>query len=181
VSLFAWIVRALLLVCLLPVLLPLGRLTSTIFVSCLSVSLFLLVLAFLALGIVLGIALGVIGRLVDLVIVLGLIGLAWKWPRGIQATAAGKLRLAYRSLSNAICHQVRQCTAVDVALCLVVVLIALVLSLSSGLLHFLLTVIVVLAVIGIVWKWPRAPRLPFVKKLRLALDALWDDLRRRFR
>lgn len=179
--LFAWIVRALLLVPLLPLLLPLGLLASAIFLSPLSLALFVLALVLLALGIVLGIALHVIGNLVDLLILLGLIGLAWKWPRGIRASFPDKLRLAFRALKNAIQEQVRRCTSTDLALCLVVVLIALVLSLSSGFLHFLFTVVVVLAVVGIVWKWPKAAGLPFFTKLRIALHALRDELRRIFR
>ena len=179
--LFAWIVRALLLVLLLPFLLPLGLLASVIFLSPLSFALFVLALALLVLGIVLGIALGVVGNLIDLVIVVGLIGLVWKWPRGIKGRFSDKLRLAYRRLRNTIKQQVRQCTATDLALCLVVVLIAIVLSLSSGIVHFLFTIAVILAVIGIVWKWPSTLNLPFFSKLRIALRALRDELRRIFR
>jgi hypothetical protein len=149
--LFAWIVRAFLFLVLLPFLLPLGIIFTAIFISPLSFALFVLTLVLLVLGIVLGVALGVIGNLVDLLIVLGLR------------------------------EQVRACTASDLALCLVIILIAIVLSLSSGLVHFLFTTGVVLAVVGVVWKWPRSPHLRFFVKLRIALQSLRDELRRIFR
>lgn len=180
-TLFVWIVRVLLLLLLFPFLLPLGLLAPMIFLSPLSLALFLLALVLLALGVVLGVALGVIGNLLDLLIVLGLIGLVWKWPRGIKASFPDKLRLAYRSLRDAVRQQARRFTAADLALCLVVVLIAVVLSLSSGFLHFLVTVVVVLVIVGVVWKWPAASTLPFFTKLRIALRALRDELRRIFR
>jgi hypothetical protein len=180
-TLFAWIVRALFLAFLLPLLLPLGLLVSMISVSPFSIALFVLALVLLALGVVLGIALGVIGNLVDLLIVLGLLGLAWKWPRGISANFWDKLRLSYRGLRNAIRQQIRRCSSADLALCLVVALIALVLSLSSGFLHSLFTIAVVLFVVGIVWKWPTAPTLPFFNKLRLALRELKEEIKQRFR
>jgi hypothetical protein len=179
--LFAWIVRVLLFFLLLPFLLPLGIIFAAIFVSPLSFALFVLALVLLVLGVVLGVALGVIGNLVDLLIVLGLIGLLWKWPRGIEGRFSDKVRLSYRRLRNTIREQVRACTASDLALCLVIILIAIVLSLSSGFLHFVFTVGVVLAVVGVVWKWPRSPHLRFFVKLRIALQALRDELRRIFR
>jgi len=179
--LFAWIVRALLLILVLPFLIPFGILFSIVLASPRALALFVLVLALLALGIVFGIALGVIGNLVDLVIILGLIGIVWNWPRGAQGRFTDKLRLAYHRLRATLYHQVRQCGASDIALCLIVILIAVVLSLSSGLIHFLLTLVIILAVVGIVWKWPHTPRLPFVTKLRLALVALRDELRGFFR
>lgn len=179
--LFVWIVRAVLLVCILPLVFPLWVLGSAIFLSPLSFALFVLAVVLLALGIVLGIALGVIGNLVDLLIILGLIGLVWQWPRGIEGSFPDKLRLAYRGVRNAIRRQLRHCTSTDLALCLVVLVIALVLSLPSGLLHFLLTVLVVLAVVGVVWKWPAAPNLPFFTKLRISLQELKKEFRRRFR
>ncbi|MEA3239469.1 MAG: hypothetical protein U9Q94_06795 [Candidatus Bipolaricaulota bacterium] len=175
--LFAWIVRALLLILVLPFLIPFGLLFSLIIASPLSLALFVLVLALLALGTVLGIALGVIGNLVDLVIVLGLIGIVWNWPRGAQGRFTEKLRLAYHRLRATLYRQVQQFTAADLAVTLVVILIAVVLSLSSGLIHFLLTLVIILAVVGIVWKWPHTVHLPFVTKLRLALVALRDELR----
>ncbi|MEA1871535.1 MAG: hypothetical protein U9N00_05025, partial [Candidatus Bipolaricaulota bacterium] len=134
-------------------LIPFGLLFSLIIASPLSLALFVLVLALLALGIVFGIALGVIGNLVDLVIVLGLIGIVWNWPRGAQGRFTEKLRLAYHRLRATLYRQVRQFTAADLAVTLVVILIAVVLSLSSGLIHFLLTLVIILAVVGIVWKW----------------------------
>ena len=54
-------------------------------------------------------------------------------------------------------------------------MIAVVLILSSGMIHFFLTIAIVLVVIGIVWKWPRTPRLAFATKLRLALVSLRDE------
>jgi len=163
---FAWIVRVLLLLILLPFLLPLGLIFSTVFLSPLALAMFILAVVLLALGIVLGIALGVIGNLVDLLIVVGLIGIVWHWPRGIKGRFGDKLRLSYRRMRNTVHRLARQCTAADLALCLVVVLIAMVLSL-----------VVILAVIGVVWKWPRNPHLHFFAKLRLALIALRDEIR----
>jgi hypothetical protein len=174
---FAWIVRVLLLLILLPFLLPLGLIFSTVFLSPLALAMFILAVVLLALGIVLGIALGVIGNLVDLLIVVGLIGIVWHWPRGIKGRFGDKLRLSYRRMRNTVHRLARQCTAADLALCLVVVLIAMVLSLSSGIIHFLFTLVVILAVIGVVWKWPRNPHLHFFAKLRLALIALRDEIR----
>ncbi|MCD6135324.1 hypothetical protein J7J63_01210, partial [Candidatus Bipolaricaulota bacterium] len=115
-TLFAWIVRALLLILVLPFLIPFGILFSLIIASPLSLALFVLVLALLALGTVLGIALGVIGNLVDLVIVLGLIGIVWNWPRGTHAKFIEKLRFAAHRLRTALYRQVRQFTAIDIAL-----------------------------------------------------------------
>lgn len=179
--LFAWIVRAVLLVLVLPFLIPFGILFAMIFVSPLSFAMFILILALLALGTVLGVTLGVIGNLVDLVIVLGLIGIVWNWPRGAQGQFIDKLKLSYHRLRAALYHQVRQFTVIDLAVCLAIILIAVVLSLSSGLIHFLLTLVIILAVVGIVWKWPHTPRLPFITKLRLAIVALREELRGFFR
>ena len=179
--LFAWIVRAVLLVGILPLVFPLWVLASAIFLSPLSFALFALAAVLLALGIVLGITLGVIGNIVDLLIILGLIALVWQWPRGIEGNFLDKLRLAYRGVRNALRKQVRRCSPTDLALCLVVLVIALVLSLSSGLLHFLLTVVVVLAVVGVVWKWPASPNLPFFTKLQISLQELKKEFRQRFR
>ena len=179
--LFAWIVRGLLLLLFLPLFLPFGWLVSLVLGSPLALALFVLSLTLLTLGIVLGIALGVIGRLVDLILVLSLIGLAWKWPRGIRAKFWDKLRLAYRGLRNSIREQIRRCSPADFALCIVIALIALVLGLSSGFLQFLFTAAVVLLTVGIVWKWPAASTLPFSAKLRIALRELREEFRRRFR
>ncbi|MCD6136737.1 hypothetical protein J7J63_08515, partial [Candidatus Bipolaricaulota bacterium] len=99
------------------------------------------------------------------------------WPRGARGSFVEKLRFSYHRLRAALYRQVRQFTAADLAVTLVVILIAVVLSLSSGLIHFLLTLVIILAVVGIVWKWPRTSRLPFITKLRLALVALRDELR----
>jgi hypothetical protein len=179
--LVVWILRLVLLVIFLPLLIPFGVLASAFVFSPVPIALLLLALALLALAVVLGLILGVLGTLVDILIVLTLIGIAWKWPRGIRATVPAKIRLAYRGLRNAFCLQLRHCSATESALCLSVVIIAIILSLSSGFLHFLLTVGVVLLIVGVVWKWPRSPHLALLRKLQLSLRALWDDLRSRFR
>ncbi len=179
--LVVWIVRLVLLAIFLPLLLPLGALAGAFVFAPISIALLLLAMALLALAIVLGLILGVLGTLIDVLIVLLLIGLAWRWPRGIQATFPMKMRWAYRALRGAVARQLRHCSATDFALCLSIAIIAIVLSLSSGLLHLVLTIAVVLTVVGVVWKWPRSPHLPFLRKLRLALGALWADLRTRFR
>ena len=176
-----WILRLVLLVIFLPLLIPFGALASAFVFAPIPIALLLLALALLALAIVLGLILGVLGALVDALIVLLFIGMFWKWPRGIRATLPSKIRLAYRSLRNAFCQQLRHCSATDFALCLSIVIIAIILSLSSGFLHFLLTVCVVLVIVGVVWKWPRSPHLRMLRKLQLALRALWEDLRSRFR
>ena len=180
-TVFAWVIRALLLLLLTPLLLPLASLIPAAFVSPFTLVLLILALALLALAIVLGLALGAFGRLVDLVIVLGFIALVWKWPRGIRAAFWDKPRLAYRSLIYAFRGQIRRLSSAELALCLGIVLIALILAISSGFLHFFLTVVVVLAAVGIVWKWPTASALPFLTKLRLALRELAKEIRRRLR
>jgi len=177
---FLWIVRVACLVCLLPVLFPVAVLASAFAFSPIVIALLALALALLALAIVFGFLLGVLGPVADALILFGLIGLAWKWPRGIRASLAEKLRLAYRGLRNVVAQQFRRCTLVDFAFCLAIALIAIVLSLSSGLLHFLLTTIVVLFVVGVVWKWPQAPHFPLTKKLRLAIRELLNALRHMF-
>jgi hypothetical protein len=179
--LVVWILRFVLLAVFLPLLVPLGVLAGTFVFAPIPIALLLLAMALLALAIVLGMILGVLGALVDTLIVLMLIGIAWKWPRGVRAALPAKIRLAYRGLGNAIRQQFRHCSATDFALCLSVAVIAIILSLSSGLLHFFLTVCVVLVIVGVVWKWPRSPHLPLLRKIRLALRALWADLRSRFR
>ena len=179
--LIVWILRLVLLTVFLPLLIPFGALAGAFVFSPIPVALLALALSLLALAVVLGLILGVLGTLVDVLIVLMLIGIAWKWPRGIRAPLPAKMRLAYRGLRNALRQQLRHCSATDFALALAIVVIAIILSLSSGFLHFLLTVLAVLLIVGIVWKWPRTPHLPLLRKLQLALRALWDDLRSRFR
>jgi len=176
-----WIVRLVLLVVFLPLILPLGALMGAFAIAPIPIALLLLAMALLALAIVFGLILGVLGTLIDVLIVFLLLGLVWKWPRGIHATPSTKIRLAYRSLRRTFSQQLRHCSTTDFALCLSIVVIAIVLSLSSGFLHFLLTLAVVLLIVGVVGKWPRSPHLPFLRKLQLALTALWDDLRARFR
>ena len=179
--LFAWIVRMLLLIAVLVFIVPFGIIFSLIIASPLSFALFILMIALLVLGAVLGIALGVIGNLVDLIVVLGLMGIVWNWPRGTRGRFVEKLRFSYHRLRASLYRQLRQLTVIDLSLCAVVVLIAVVLSLSSGLIHFLLTLTTVLVVIGIVWKWPRVGHLPFAAKLRVALVSLHEELRSLFR
>jgi hypothetical protein len=179
--LFSWIVRGILLLLFFPLLLPLGWLVPVVRGSPLTFALFVLSLALLTLGIVLGIALGVLGRLVDFILVLGLIGLAWKYPRGTRASFWDKLRLAYRGLRNSVRDQIRRCSPADFALCFVITLIAFILALSSGFLQFLFTAVVVLLTVGIVWKWPTASTLSFSAKLRISLRELKAEIKRRFR
>ena len=179
--LIAWILRAVLLAVLLPLAIPLQILSRALVFAPIPVALLLLALALLALAIVLGLILGVVGTLVDVLLVLILIGVIWHWPRVIHAPVLARLRLAVRGLRNALGRELVRCSTSDAALCLAIVSLAVVLSLSSGVLHFLLTVAIVLLVVGVVWKWPRSPHLPALRKLQLALRALWDDLRKRFR
>lgn len=176
-----WILRLVLLVALLPLLIPFQVLAGAFVFAPIPLALLALALALLALAVVFGLILGVLGTLVDVLIVLILVGILWKWPRGMHAPPSAKIRLAYRGLRNAFRRQLRDVSATEFALCLSIVILAVVLSLSSGLLQFLLTVAVVLVIVGLVWKWPRGPHLPVLRKLRLALRALWDDLRSRFR
>ena len=175
--LFAWIVRMLLLAIVLVLIIPFGLLFSLIVASPLSFALFILTLAVLALGAVLGIALGVIGNLVDLIIVLGLMGIVWNWPRGARGQFIDKLRVSYHRLRATLYRHMRQLTVIDLVIWAGVILIVVVLSLSSGIVHFLLTLAIILAVVGIVWKWPHTAHLPFGAKLRLALVSLRDELR----
>ncbi|MFC2108652.1 hypothetical protein ACFLS5_04235 [Candidatus Bipolaricaulota bacterium] len=178
---FIWIVRSVLLFLLLPIIIPFRAFLRTFHVSAMSFALLLLAFALGALAIVLATILGVLGKLFDALIVLGIVLLLWKWPRGIRAQFHEKLRLAYRAAQNAACEQFRCSTGIDLAFCIAILAIAIVLSLSSGLLHFLVTVLVVLSVIGVIWKWPHSKYLPFLQKLRFAARALWRELRNRFR
>jgi len=179
--LVVWIVRLVLLAVFLPLLVPFAALAATFVFAPMPIALLLLALALLALAVVVGLVLGVLGTLIDVFVVLALVGIVWKWPRGIRAPVAAKLRLAYRNLRNAVVKEVRCGSATDFALCLSIAVFSVILGLSAGILQFLLTVAVVLVIVGVLWKWPRAPRLPLSRKLCLALRALWDDLRARFR
>jgi hypothetical protein len=179
-SIFAWVVRLLLLSIVLPFIIPFGILFAVVVASPLSFALFVLMLALFVLGVFLSIALGVVGNLIDLVIVLGLIGIVWNWPRGRRGRFIDKLGISSRRLRVFVHHQLKQLRAADIAICVSLILIAVVLSLSSGLVHFFLTIVITLLVIGVVWKWPRYSRLPFSSKLRIALLALRDELRRLF-
>jgi hypothetical protein len=91
------------------------------------------------------------------------------------------LVLAHRSLRNAVARQLETCSLVDYTLCLGVTLLAIVMSLSSGLLSLFVTLFVALLVVGIVWKWPSTSGLPLFAKARLALRVLYHDIRRRLR
>jgi hypothetical protein len=177
---FIWIVRGVLLLLLLPIIVPIRAFVRSFRVTPMSLVLFVLALALDALAIVLSVILGVLGAFLDALIAIGIVILLWKWPRGVRAQLLSKLRLAYRSAQNAACEQFRCSSPIDLAFCLAVLALALVLSLSSGLLQFALTVLVVLVVVGVVWRWPQSSHMPFMQKLRLALRDLWRQLRRRF-
>ncbi len=177
-TIFAWIVRGILLLLFLVFFLPFEIIFALVFASPVAFALGLLVLAFLVLGFVFALALHVLGNLIDILLILGLIGIVWKWPRGVRGSFFDKLRVSVRSLKRDLSEQMRRLSGADLALLGIILLIVFILSLSSGLLHFLLTVAVVLLTVGIVWKWPRDLRIGFVEKLRLALRALYDELRR---
>jgi len=176
-----WIVRGLLLAAVIPILVPIRTLAASFRPSAMRFAVLALALALLALGVVVARILGVLGRLIDVFIAIGLIGLLLQWPRGISGSTAARLRLAYRGAGNAVRRGLAGCGLTDYAVCAAVVVIAFVLSLASGLVRFLLTVLVALVVVGLVWKWPQGVRLPFGRKLRLATRELIDELRRRFR
>jgi len=176
-----WVVRGILLLLFLPILVPFRVLFRAFRYTGISIALLLLSLAMLCLAIVLAIITGVLGPLLDVLIVSALILMVWKWPRGLRAQFPEKVRLAYRGAFNAACDRFRCSTGIDYCFCVSIVLFALVLSLSSGFLHFAITVLVVLAVIGIIWKWPTSSHLPLQRKLVLALRELWKEMRERFR
>gem|GEM_PF-5116149 len=123
--------------------------------------------------------LGVLGELFDALIVLGIAILLWKWPREIRAQFHEKLRPTYGAAQDAACEQFRCSTGTDLAFCVAILAIAIVLSLSSGLLHFLVTVLVILSVVGVIWKWLHFKYLPFIQKLRFIARALWREPRNR--
>lgn len=175
---FAWIVRGILLLLFFVFFLPFEIVFALVFASPVAFALSLLILVFLALGFTLALALHVLGNLIDILLILGLIGIVWKWPRGMRGSFSDKLSVSVRSLKRAISEQIRRLNGADLALIGIILLIVFILSLSSGLFHFLLTVTVVLLVVGIVWKWPRDLRIGFMEKLRLALQALYDEFRR---
>ncbi len=177
-AVFAWVLRLILLTVYLVFFLPLRILASLVLASPLSFTLFLLVLALFALGTVLALAVHVLGNLIDVILVLGLIGIAWKWPRGMRGRFSDKLRFALRALQMEIEHSLHHLTGTDLAIIGGIVLVIVLLSLSSGVAHFLLTISVVVLAIGVVWKWPRNPRMRFIAKLRFALRALYNELRR---
>lgn len=175
---FVWVVRSLLLLLLLGLFLPFELIFALAFASPVAFVLSLLVLAVFGLGIVFALALHVLGSLIDIVLILGLIGIVWKWPRGMRGSSWDKLKIAFYSLKGAVREQIRRLTGTDIVILGGILLVVFALSLSSGLLHFLLTVATVLLVVGIVWKWPRHPRLGFFDKLRLALRELYNEIRR---
>ena len=180
-TVFAWAARLLLLLVLLVFFLPVELFLALAFASPLGLALVLLALVVFALGIVFALVFHVLGNLIDILLILGLIGVIWKWPRHMRGSFFDKLRVAVYSLRHTVTAYMRRLTGADIALIGTILVIVLVLSLSSGLLHFLLTVAVVLLAIGIIWKWPRNPRIGFWDKLHLALWALWGELRRRRR
>ena len=94
-----WIVRLVLFVVFLPLILPLGALMGAFAIAPIPIALLLLAMALLALAIVFGLILGVLGTLIDVLIVFLLLGLVWKWPRGIHATPSTK-RSAWRTAAS---------------------------------------------------------------------------------
>jgi len=177
-TIFAWLVRGILLLLFFVFFLPFEIIFALVFASPVAFALGLLVLVFLALGFTLALALHVLGNLIDILLILGLIGIVWKWPRGVRGSFFDKLRISVHSLRRSLSEQVQRLSGSDLALLGIILLIVLILSLSSGLFHFLLTVAVVLLTVGVVWKWPRNLHASFMEKLRLALRALYDELRR---
>ncbi len=175
---FAWILRGILLLLLFVVLFPFEIIVALAFASPVAFSLFLLILAVLVLGFVLALVLHILANLIDVLIIIGLIGIVWKWPRGMRGSFFDKLRVAIHSLKRELKAQVQHLTYTDALLIAGIFLIVLILSLSSGILHSLITVLVILLVAGIMWKWPRNLRTRFLDKLRIALHALLDELRR---
>jgi len=176
-----WVVRGLLLFALFPIVVPIRAFVRTYRSSPLSIWLLTLAASLNALAIVLAIVAGVVGELMDVLIVFGLFLLLWKWPRGVRAQLHEKLRLAYRGAQNAACEELRCSSTIEMAFCMTIIAFAIVLSLSSGLLYFLTTVAVVLFAIGLVWKWPHSEHLPFLHKLKFAARALGRELRNRLR
>lgn len=177
--LLIWIIRLLLLAILLPLIVPWAILFAAFTFSGLTVGLGFLALVLLAFGVLVGLLRGVLGPLVDFVLVVVLLGILWNWPRGVRASFTEKLNLAFRSLHNAVCRQLENCTLLEFLFCVAIVLLAIVLSLASGFFHLLLTVVLVLLLIALFGRWPRGP-LPFERKLHIAIRSLWKDLRNRF-
>jgi hypothetical protein len=178
---FLWVIRSLLLLFLLPIVIPFRALARAFPRSTISVFLLILALTLDALAIVFALILGVLGAFIDVLIVLGIVLLIWKWPRGVRATFLEKLRLAYRGAQNEACMQFRGTSCVDIAFCISVLALAVVLSLSSGLFSFVATLFIVLGIIGIIWRWPHSGQLPFAQKFRFAVRDLWRELRNKFR
>jgi hypothetical protein len=173
-----WIVRAALVALLVPVLLPLRAMRRSFVRSGLGLALLCLGWVLVALAIVCAVALGILGRLFDTFIVVGAIALFFRWPRGVRGSFAANTVRAYRGLRRTVAHQLETCSLVDYSLCLGITLLAVVMSLSSGLLSLLLTLLVALFVVGLVWKWPGETQAPFAAKLRKALRDLLDEIRR---
>jgi len=178
---FLWIVRAVLLLLLLPIVIPFRALGRTFRLSAIPVVLLALSLALDALAIVVALILGVLGPFFDVLIVLGIVLLLWKWPRGVRASRFEKILLAYRGVQNEACEQFRHTSCVDLSFCIAILALAVVLSLSSGLFAFVATVVIVLSIIGVIWRWPHSGHLPFLQKLRFAARDLWRQLRNKFR
>lgn len=178
---FLWVIRSVLLLALLPIVIPFRALARAFRPSSISVFLLILALTLDALAIVFALILGVLGAFIDVLIVLGIVLLLWKWPRGVRASFLEKLRLSHRGVQNEACMQFRGTSCVDLAFCISVLALAVVLSLSSGLFSFIATVFVVLSIVGIIWRWPHSSQLPFVQKLRFAARDLWRELQNKFR
>jgi len=179
---FLWILRAVLLLLVMPLVIPFRALSRSFRPSSMAVVLLILSLALDALAIVVALILGALGAFIDVLIVFGIVLLLWKWPRGVRAASEiEKIRLAYRGVQNEACEQFRSTSCIDLAFCISVLALAVVLSLSSGLFSFLATLFIVLSIIGIIWRWPHSSHLPFLQKLKFAVRDLWRQLRNKFR
>jgi hypothetical protein len=180
-TVLVWVLRGLLLGALLPSVFPVEIVVKTTLASPLAFALVLLALAVLALSVVLALAAGVFGSVLDLLIVLGAIGLAWKWPRGVGATFVDRLRLAQRGLRNVVRSHLKRCSPTDVALCPALVLLAFVLSLAAGIAYLVITVAIISLGVALMVKWPSGASVSFSTKLRIALRALWKEITGRLR
>jgi hypothetical protein len=176
-----WIVRAVLVALVFPILFPVTAMRRAFVRTGLGLALFSLGLVLVALAVVCALALGILGRLFDTLILAAAVALFLRWPRGVRRSFSAKLLLAYRGLRNAVSRQLKTSSLVDYSLCLGVTLIAVVMSLSSGLLSLIVTLIVALLVVGMVWKWPTESQSPPLAKARQSLRDLFAEIRRMLR
>lgn len=177
-----WILRGILLLWMMPVLFPVSTLRTIAVITPIGLALSALAVALLALALVFAVLLGVLGRLFDVLIYLFLFGLLLEFPYGdARESFLRRLAIAHRRLRRVVSDRLGRSTLVEYGICLAVTLIALALSVSIGLLHLLGMVLVVLLLAGVIWKWPHQTRLPRWKKLTIAMRALFEEIRRRFR